>query len=88
VPERVETLLAEVPEGPPQSFRWRRLQHRVSRSEGPERLAMEWWIDGAEAPTRDYFRIEDDAGRRLWMYREGLYGEDPAPRWFVHGVFA
>lgn len=88
VPERVEVLLAEIPEGPPQSFRWRRQQHRVSRSEGPERIAMEWWIDGLETPTRDYFRIEDEAGRRFWIYRQGLYDETPSPLWFVHGVFA
>ena len=88
VPEQVEVLMAEVPEGPPQSFRWRRMLHHLSRSEGPERLAMEWWIDGADAPPRDYFRIEDDAGRRFWMYREGLYGREPSPRWFMHGVFS
>ncbi|MGO8396410.1 DNA polymerase Y family protein, partial [Rhizobium ruizarguesonis] len=43
-PEPVETILAEVPDGPPQIFRWRRMQHQVARSEGPERIAMEWWI--------------------------------------------
>jgi protein ImuB len=39
--------------------------------------------------TRDYYRVEDKDGRRYWLYREGLYGEDDeAPRWFVHGLFA
>ena len=61
---------------------------RVARAEGPERIAPEWWIDGESAPSRDYFRIEDEAGRRYWLYREGLYGEGEAPRWFVHGLFA
>jgi protein ImuB len=87
-PESVEVSLAEIPEGPPESFRWRRMLHRVSRSEGPERLAMEWWIDGADARARDYFRIEDDTGHRFWLYREGRYGQLPPPRWFMHGVFA
>ncbi|WP_280752796.1 Y-family DNA polymerase [Rhizobium mongolense] len=87
-PEQVEALLAEVPDGPPQIFRWRRMQHRVARSEGPERLAMEWWIDGADAEARDYFRIEDDFGHRFWIYREGFYGHDLPPRWFMHGLFA
>lgn len=87
-PEGVTALLAEVPDGPPQVFRWRRVQHRVTRSEGPERLAMEWWIDGAAAEARDYFRIEDDAGHRFWIYREGLYGREDPPRWFMHGIFA
>ncbi|MCV9998162.1 DNA polymerase Y family protein [Pararhizobium sp. YC-54] len=87
-PEPVDVSLAEVPEGPPESFRWRRVMHRVSRSQGPERLAMEWWIDGADAQPRDYFRLEDDTGHRFWLYREGLYGQMPPPRWFMHGVFA
>lgn len=87
-PERVEAV-AEVPEGPPVQFRWRRLLHRVVRAEGPERIAGEWWIDGEEAATRDYFRIEDEDGRRYWLYREGLFDREPGtPRWFIHGLFA
>lgn len=87
-PEPVQAMSA-VPEGAPMSFRWRRAQHRVRRAEGPERLAAEWWIDGEEAPIRDYFRIEDEAGRRYWLFREGLYDPDAEmPRWFMHGVFA
>lgn len=87
-PEQVE-VMADVPDGPPASFRWRRTQHRVLRSEGPERLAGEWWIDGEEAPARDYFRIEDQIGHRFWLFREGLYERGATlPRWFMHGVFA
>jgi protein ImuB len=87
-PEPVETV-AEVPEGPPITFRWRRAFFKVVRAEGPERISPEWWIDGEDAKSRDYFRIEDEAGRRYWLYREGLYErETPNPRWFMHGVFA
>lgn len=88
-PEPVETIAA-VPDGPPVQFRWRRLAHRVVRSEGPERIAMEWWrTAGPVPPTRDYFRIEDERGRRFWLFREGLYGrETQTPRWFIHGLFA
>lgn len=87
-PERVEAI-AEVPEGPPVQFRWRRILHRVVKAEGPERIAGEWWLDGEEALTRDYFRIEDEAGRRYWLFREGLYDREPGvPRWFLHGLFA
>lgn len=87
-PEPVEAS-AEVPDGPPFSFRWRRALYRVSRAEGPERIEPEWWLgDGCGAP-RDYFRIEDGEGRRYWLYREGLYGRGEAmPRWFMHGIFA
>ncbi|MBX4958559.1 DNA polymerase Y family protein [Rhizobium lentis] len=87
-PEPVETVLAEVPDGPPQIFRWRRMQHQLAKSEGPERIAMEWWIDGSDAEARDYFRIEDEAGHRYWIYRRGFYGQEVDPRWFMHGVFA
>jgi protein ImuB len=40
-------------------------------------------------PTRDYYLVEDSAGQRFWLYREGLFGrETTAARWFVHGLFA
>jgi protein ImuB len=82
-------VLAQVPEGPPRRFRWRGALHAVARAQGPERIATEWWRSGASAPTRDYYLVEDDAGRRFWLFREGLYArETPAPRWFVHGLFA
>lgn len=85
-PELVEAI-AEVPDGPPVHFRWRRALYRVARAEGPERIAAEWWR--ADGLTRDYFRVEDSAGHRFWLYREGLYGRELiTPRWYMHGVFA
>ncbi|WP_246730175.1 Y-family DNA polymerase [Nitratireductor mangrovi] len=87
-PEPVEVVAAEVPEGPPLRFRWRRAVHRVIRSEGPERIAPEWWREPHETPTRDYFRIEDDGGRRYWLFRQGFYAAETMPRWFMHGIFA
>jgi protein ImuB len=41
-PQRIE-VTAEVPDGPPRRFRWRRTFHEVARFEGPERIAGEWW---------------------------------------------
>ncbi|MEO1720336.1 MAG: DNA polymerase Y family protein, partial [Pseudomonadota bacterium] len=41
-PEPIE-VLAELPEGPPAHFRWRRQSCRIRMSEGPERLTPEWW---------------------------------------------
>ncbi|MCF3932285.1 DNA polymerase Y family protein [Acuticoccus sp. M5D2P5] len=85
-PERVETL-ASVPDGPPIRFVWRRIFYHVRAAEGPERIAPSWWEGDGE--TCDYFRVEDQAGRRFWMFRQGLYGaNEEAPRWFVHGLFA
>jgi len=88
-PEPIEAI-AEVPDGPPVRFRWRRVLHEVTQAEGPERIAMQWWRDAAgRALTRDYFRVESRVGARVWLYREGLYGlETERPRWFLHGLFA
>lgn len=94
-PQPIETL-AEVPDGPPLRFRWRRVLHDITRAEGPERIAPEWWREGAggadagETPARDYYRVEDVHGCRFWVFRRGLYGggEETAPRWFLHGLFA
>lgn len=93
--ERAEPIdaIAEVPDGPPLRFRWRRATHEVVAIEGPERIAPEWWKNAASNLTRDYFRVEDSNGRRFWLYREGLYGAGSAPqangpRWFMQGLFA
>ena len=87
-PEEVRVLYA-VPEGPPAQFVWRRVTHRVTRFSGPERIAPEWWRDGPGTRLRDYYVIEDEAGRRIWLYREGVLGDGrgATPRWFVHGMF-
>ena len=166
------SVIAEIPEGPPVRFVWRRVPRRVRRAQGPERIEPEWWRlleaqlpggrdphrqrSGGAAPdqaaswlgagktiaardwnglgddskasaelaasgdaaartdipereaggraiwtlnlgvgaARDYYRIEDEAGGRFWLFREGLYGtaragssETAPPSWFLHGVF-
>lgn len=88
-PEPIE-VLAEIPDGPPTRFRWRRVLHEVAKAEGPERIAAEWWArTDSIMPTRDYFRVEEPGGRRFWLYRDGLYGRESAhPPWFMHGLFA
>ncbi|MFO1247051.1 MAG: DNA polymerase Y family protein [Alphaproteobacteria bacterium] len=83
-PEEVSAL-ASIPDGPPVRFRWRQCLHEVTRAEGPERIAMEWWR--SPGLTRDYFRVETKDGQRFWVYRDGLYG-GPAPRWYLQGLFA
>ncbi len=85
-------VLAEIPDGPPLSFTWRRVKRPVVRAEGPERITPEWWRPGGpeDGIVRDYYRIEDACGRRYWLFRAGLYGdaEHPRPRWYIHGLFA
>lgn len=83
-PEPVEAI-AELPDAAPARFTWRRAAHKVVRSAGPERLSPEWWrpqtalrLGAAGEPprTRDYYRVEDEDGRRFWLFREGLYGRE------------
>ncbi len=99
--------LAEVPDGPPLRFTWRRVTHRIVKSEGPERIAPNWAnaVGAADSvdlasETRDYYRVEDEEGRRYWLFRQGLYDSsgyadtdaihqvDAVGRadWFMHGV--
>jgi len=87
-PEPIEAI-APVPDDPPLNFRWRRRLHRVARAEGPERILGEWWRGEREAELlRDYYRVEDEDGRRYWLFRAGLYRPDAAARWFLHGLCA
>jgi protein ImuB len=83
-PEPIDGV-APVPDDPPLLFRWRELGRRVRRADGPERIAAEWWREDAE--PRDYYRAEDENGRRFWLYRLGLYEPATRPRWFLHGFF-
>jgi len=94
-PEPIEAV-AEVPDGPPLRFRWRRALHEVIAVDGPERIEGAWWSEhGGQFSgnlARDYFRVEDKTGLRFWLFRAGLYRDlaqgAAAPSWFLHGMFA
>jgi protein ImuB len=94
-PEPIEAV-AEVPDGPPLRFRWRRALHEVVAADGPERIEGAWWSEhGGQSfgnLARDYFRVEDKSGLRFWLFRAGLYRDlaqgAAAPTWFLHGMFA
>lgn len=79
-PQRIEVLGAEVPDGPPLRFRWRRGLHDVARYEGPERIAGEWWrrqpvpVDlpapgGEDGETVTRYRLGDELARTRDYYR-------------------
>ena len=85
-PEPIE-VIARVPDGPPVQFLWRRVIHRVAAAAGPERIEPEWWRNiGAdrsgkgemrvETRVRDYYRLQDTAGARFWVFRAGRYEAD------------
>jgi protein ImuB len=88
-PQPVEAV-AMLPDHPPAQFVWRRKRHRIKHADGPERIAGEWWTTDRERhATRDYWQVEDEDGRRFWLYRSGD-AVDPATgdlRWFLHGFF-
>ena len=58
--------------------------------DGPERVYGEWWRKSGEADAvRDYFQVEDEEGRRFWLYRRGD-GFDPRTgdlSWWLQGAF-
>lgn len=89
--DRAEAIavIYATPEGLPRRFVWRRKVHDIVRAEGPERIAPEWWRERSTARARDYYRVEDSAGCRFWIYREGRHGDGRGgdPNWYVHGLF-
>ena len=87
-PEEIETItiITAADTTPPTIFRWRKVLHQVIRTEGPERIASEWW--GQEHPnTRDYFQVENSNGQRFWIFKK-TDNKTVTPRWYVHGLFA
>ena len=82
-------VLHAAPDGVPQRFRWRGAAREVVRVEGPERIAPEWWRERSSVRLRDYYRIEDEAGRRYWIYRQGIAGDGRGgtPDWFLQGLY-
>jgi protein ImuB len=88
-PEPIAVLYAS-PDGYPQRFRWRGAVREVVRVDGPERIAPEWWRERSSVRLRDYYRIEDAAGGRYWIYRQGIAGDGRGgvPDWFLQGLFA
>ncbi len=87
--EKIAVLYAS-PDGFPQRFRWRGSVREVLRVEGPERIAPEWWRARSTVRLRDYYRIEDEAGRRYWIYRHGIIddGRGGIPEWYLQGLCA
>ncbi len=90
-PEPLDHVLAEMPDRAPYRFTWRGRPHKVTYADGPERISGEWWRrPGERNAIRDYFRVEDDRGRRFWLFRrgDGLRAETGDLSWYMHGTFA
>jgi protein ImuB len=69
---------------PPARFEWRRQAFRMRDTEGPERVAPQWWADN---PGRlsDYYTVTTEEGPKLWLRRLPMADEH---EWSVAGVFA
>jgi len=67
-------------DGRPISFTLEREVHRLVHAIGPERIGGQWW-EGHDK-TRDYFVVEDEEGRRFWIFRVMQ-----SSRWYLHGEF-
>jgi len=89
-PEPLSGVVALLPDHPPRRFTWRGSVHAVVAGDGPERIHGEWWRrDGEVWAVRDYFRVEDEAGARFWMFRrgDGVDGNTGDLSWYMHGLF-
>ncbi len=80
-------VTAPIPDYPPMNFTYNGTLHKVVKADGPERIEREWWLDGAGL-HRDYYSVEDESGKRYWLFRLGHYDERRMPEWFIHGFFA
>jgi len=67
-------------DGRPISFTVGNDVHRLVHAIGPERIGGQWWE--GHHKTRDYFVVEDEKGRRFWIFRVMQ-----SSRWYLHGEF-
>lgn len=89
-PEPLSGVVALLPDHPPRRFAWRGQVHDVVAGDGPERIHGEWWVrDGEVWAVRDYYRVEDQEGRRFWLFRrgDGVEPETGDLSWWMHGAF-
>lgn len=84
-PQPIE-VTAPIPDYPPMNFRYRNTLHIIKKADACERIEAEWWMDGGL--HRDYYIVEDAAGKRYWVFRLGHYQATATPSWFIHGFFA
>lgn len=73
--------LSLTPDGPVHWLDWGEGRRSLTRCIGPERIGPEWWA--GDRQTRDYFKVQEESGRWLWVYRVLA-----SRAWFVHGWWA
>ena len=83
-PEEITTI-SMLPDKPPSFIQWRGKKLKILTGIGPERISPEWWGDNLAKEagvTRDYFKVQDECGRWLWVYRD-----QTTHTWFLHGMW-
>ena len=80
VPVHIPATMDFKRDGPPTSFHYHDQWHHTIAYWGPERIETGWWR--GNTIRRDYYRIENDAGGRFWLFRDLR-----RRRWFLHGEF-
>ncbi len=83
-PEPIDAT-ALTPDYPPILFIYKGKRHEIKKADGPERIEREWWME--EGEHRDYYVVEDQAGKRYWIFRSGHYNGTQSGHWFLHGFF-
>lgn len=83
-PEPIQVSVP-LPDYPPLLFIYKNVIHKIKKADGPERIEREWWMD--KGLQRDYYYVEDETGKRYWLFRSGHY-DTHIPEWFIHGFFA
>ncbi|GAA4092809.1 DNA polymerase Y family protein [Mucilaginibacter panaciglaebae] len=84
-PERIEAAYL-TPDNPPMWFIYKGERHTIKKADDAERIESEWWLN--EGPHRDYYVVEDEKGRRYWLFRSGHFEGKDRPEWYIHGFFA
>ena len=83
-PEEITTI-SMLPDKPPSFIQWRGKKLKILTGIGPERISPEWWggnLAKEAGVTRDYFKVQDECGRWLWVFRD-----QTTHTWFLHGMW-
>ncbi len=79
-------VVALMPDSPPARIIWQGQRLKIIHGKGPERINAEWWHSQLNSEisldARDYFKIQDETGRWLWVFRDQRTSE-----WFVQGMW-
>ncbi|RIL10697.1 MAG: hypothetical protein DCC75_03800 [Proteobacteria bacterium] len=80
------SAIAMLPDRPPSLITWRGQRLKLLSGFGPERIGEEWWLavvgGDVSVTQRDYFKVQDQSGRWLWIFRDLV-----SMQWFVHGMW-